>query len=48
MSPLQALEGMPNTMPRDLELSDSFRLGLIRMDIHMTAQRVLFQFARPM
>ena len=45
MGHLQALECMPNTMPGDLEMSGPFRLGLIWMDIHMTAQRVPIQFA---
>jgi hypothetical protein len=48
MGHLQALEGMPNTMPGDLELSGTVRLGLIRMGVHMTAQRVPIQFARPL
>ncbi len=47
MGHLQALECMPNTMPGDLEMSGPFRLGLIRMDVHMTAQRVPIQFAGP-
>ena len=48
MGHLQAVEGMPNTMPGDLEMSGPFRLGLIRMDVHMTAQRVPIQFAGPL
>ncbi len=48
MGHLQALEGMPNTMPGDLEVSGPFRLGLIRMDVHMTAQHFPIQFARPL
>jgi len=48
MGHLQALEDMPNTMPGDLEMSGPVRLGLIRMDVHMTAQRVPIQFARPL
>ena len=35
-------------MPGDLEMSGLFHLGLIRLDVHMTAQRVPIQLAGPL
>jgi hypothetical protein len=48
MGHLQAVECMPHTMPGDLEMSGPFRLGLIRMNVHMATQRAPIQLAGPL